>query len=111
MYSIGFDKFLIKCAGDCTVSCSEFFSVGPKPMVTLSLSELPGNAGQMILALGGLDHKIHLYCGERTGKVCALNLGYLSFLLDGLSCHSLLSRWDSVAFTNLKFLWTVCTSL
>lgn len=39
-------------------------------MVALSLAELPGSAGHLVLAMGGLDNKIHLYCGETTGKVC-----------------------------------------
>lgn len=38
-------------------------------MVALSLAELPGNSGHIVLAMGGLDNKVHLYCGERTGKV------------------------------------------
>ncbi|XP_010932527.2 elongator complex protein 2 isoform X1 [Elaeis guineensis] len=57
--------------GDCKVSCLESLSVGSKPMVTLSLAELPGDAGctgDLVLAMGGLDQKIHLYCGDQTGK-------------------------------------------
>lgn len=54
--------------GHCKLSCLESLSVGPKPMVVLSLAELPGNVGHIALAMGGLDNKIHLYCGERTGK-------------------------------------------
>lgn len=38
-------------------------------MVALSLAELPGSDGRIVLAMGGLDNKIHLYSGERTGKV------------------------------------------
>lgn len=38
-------------------------------MVALALAELPDNTGHVVLAMGGLDNKIHLYCGERTGKV------------------------------------------
>lgn len=38
-------------------------------MVALSMAELPGTGGQVVLAMGGLDNKIHLYCGGRTGKV------------------------------------------
>ncbi|XWS22465.1 hypothetical protein CRYUN_Cryun29cG0037100 [Craigia yunnanensis] len=37
-------------------------------MVALSLAQLPGNTGLIALAMGGLDNKIYLYCGERTGK-------------------------------------------
>ncbi|MCI93160.1 elongator complex protein 2-like, partial [Trifolium medium] len=37
-------------------------------MVALSMAELPGCSGQIVLAMGGLDNKIHLYCGGRTGK-------------------------------------------
>ncbi|KAL8142019.1 hypothetical protein V2J09_015051 [Rumex salicifolius] len=53
---------------DCKLSSIDSLSVGKKPMVALSLAELPDNAGHLILAMGGLDNKIHLYCGERTGK-------------------------------------------
>ncbi|XP_052187549.1 elongator complex protein 2 [Diospyros lotus] len=54
--------------GDCNLSCLDTLSVGPKPMVTLSIAELPGTTGHFLLAMGGLDNKIHLFCGERTGK-------------------------------------------
>lgn len=49
----------------------ETLSIGSKTMVALSLAELPGNSGHLALAMGGLDNKIHLYCGQRTGKVCS----------------------------------------
>lgn len=55
--------------GDCKLSCLDSFSVGSKSMVALSMVELPGDSGQIVLAMGGLDNKIHLYCGGRTGKV------------------------------------------
>lgn len=55
--------------GDCKLSCLETLFVGSRPMVTLSLAQLPGNTGLIALAMGGLDSKIYLYCGERTGKV------------------------------------------
>lgn len=58
--------------GDCKLSCLESFSVGSKSMVALSMAELPGCSGQIVLAMGGLDNKIHLYCGGRTGKVSLL---------------------------------------
>lgn len=51
------------------MSCLESLFVGSKPMVALSLAELPGNTGHLVLAMGGLDNKVHLYCGQRTGKV------------------------------------------
>ncbi|KAF9623433.1 hypothetical protein IFM89_003017 [Coptis chinensis] len=54
--------------GDCELSCLESLSLGSKPMVSLSLAELPGNTGHIVLAMGGLDNKVHLYCGEREGK-------------------------------------------
>ncbi|XVE92618.1 hypothetical protein REPUB_Repub01dG0113600 [Reevesia pubescens] len=61
--------------GDCKLSCLETLIVGSRPMVTLSLVQLPGNTGLLALAMGGLDDKIHLYCGESTGKfVCACEL-------------------------------------
>lgn len=62
--------------GDCKLSCLESLYVGSKPMVALSLAELPGSTGNLLLAMGGLDNKIHLYCGERTGKVCSIILVY-----------------------------------
>ncbi|XP_009356223.2 elongator complex protein 2 [Pyrus x bretschneideri] len=54
--------------GDCELLHLDSLSVGTKPMVALSLSELPGSTGHLILAMGGLDNKIHLYSGERRGK-------------------------------------------
>lgn len=60
---------------DCRLSCLLSLSIGSKPMLTLSLSELPGSPGRLVLAFGGLDNKIFLYLGERTGKfvrVCEL---------------------------------------
>ncbi|KAI3516715.1 hypothetical protein L1887_15692 [Cichorium endivia] len=53
--------------GDCTITCLDSLSTS-KPMVTLSLAELPGNTTHFILATGGLDNKIHLHCGDSTGK-------------------------------------------
>lgn len=61
--------FDLSFVGDCKLSCSDSLFVGQKPMVALSLAELPGNSKQLVLAMGGLDNKIHLYCGERNGKV------------------------------------------
>ncbi|KAJ4833598.1 Elongator subunit elp2 [Turnera subulata] len=54
--------------GECKVSCLETLFVGSKPMVALSLAELPGSSGHLVLAMGGLDTKIHLYCGQRRGQ-------------------------------------------
>lgn len=54
------------------MSCLDSIVVGRKPMVTLSLAELPGEGGHLALAMGGLDNKIHIYSGERTGKVCII---------------------------------------
>lgn len=60
--------------GDCKLSCLESLFVGSKAMVALSLAELPGNTDHLVLAMGGLDNKIHLYCGQRTGKVSNFKL-------------------------------------
>lgn len=54
--------------GNCRISCLETLCVGSKPMVALSLARLPGDARHLVLATGGLDHKVHLYCGDLTGK-------------------------------------------
>lgn len=71
------NSLLIIITGDCTVTCLDSFSAGLKPMVTLSLAELPGSTRRLILAMGGLDNKIHLYCGERTGQVRTLIFSYV----------------------------------
>lgn len=51
------------------MSFVDSIAVGSKSMVALSMAELPGNAGQVVLAMGGLDNKVHLYCGSMSGKV------------------------------------------
>ncbi|KAM1326697.1 hypothetical protein ACFX14_011211 [Malus domestica] len=56
------------CGGDCELLHLDSLSVGTKPMVALSLSEMPGSTGHLVLAMGGLDNKIHLYSRERRGK-------------------------------------------
>ncbi|KAJ4881887.1 Elongator complex protein 2 [Raphanus sativus] len=59
----------------CKVLCLDTLSVDSKAIVTLSLAELPQSPGRFVLAMGGLDNKIKLYCGERTGpftSVCEL---------------------------------------
>lgn len=43
-------------------------------MVALSLAELPGNTDHIVLAMGGLDNMVHLYCRVRKGKVCNCEL-------------------------------------
>ncbi|KAK6931542.1 WD40 repeat [Dillenia turbinata] len=54
--------------GECGLSFLESITVGSRTMVALSLAELHGSSKHLILAMGGLDNKVHLYCGERTGK-------------------------------------------
>ncbi|XP_020082935.1 elongator complex protein 2 [Ananas comosus] len=54
--------------GKCNVSCLDSLSVGSKPMVALSVAALPGNKSHAILAMGGLDLKVHIYFGDQTGK-------------------------------------------
>ncbi|KAH6802078.1 elongator protein 2 [Perilla frutescens var. frutescens] len=60
--------FPLSAGGECKLSCLDSIVAGRKPMVALSLVELPGNSGHLALAMGGLDNKIHIYSGERTGK-------------------------------------------
>ncbi|XP_047072216.1 elongator complex protein 2-like [Lolium rigidum] len=55
-------------SGSCKVSCLHSLYVGLKPMVSLSLAVLPEQEGRLILAMGGLDHKVHIYCGDLSGK-------------------------------------------
>ncbi|OIW06952.1 hypothetical protein TanjilG_18340 [Lupinus angustifolius] len=61
--------FSLASGGECKISCLDSISVGSKSMVALSLAELPRSNVQLVLAMGGLDNKIHLYCGRRTGKL------------------------------------------
>lgn len=42
-------------------------------MVALSLTELPDDKENIVLATGGLDNKIHLYCGDRKGKASKIS--------------------------------------
>ncbi|CAN8320958.1 unnamed protein product [Cochlearia groenlandica] len=68
-------SFPSKSTEECDVTCLDSICADSKAIVTLSLAELPQNPGRFVLALGGLDNKIKLYCGERTGKftfVCEL---------------------------------------
>ena len=66
--AVALKLFASSSAGSCKVSCLHTLSVGSKPMVSLSLAVLPEQ--NLILAMGGLDHKIHIYCGDKSGKVC-----------------------------------------
>ncbi|KAL1568382.1 Elongator subunit elp2 [Salvia divinorum] len=60
--------FPSSAGGECKLSCLHSIVAGRKPMVALSFVELPGNSGHLALAMGGLDNKIHIYRGERSGK-------------------------------------------
>lgn len=75
-------KFFLSffAVGNCRISCLETLYVGSKPMVALSLGRLPGDDRHIVLATGGLDHKVHLYCGDSTGKVCKLYCNFISYL-------------------------------
>ncbi|XP_010479387.1 PREDICTED: elongator complex protein 2 isoform X1 [Camelina sativa] len=68
-------SFPAQSSEECKVVCLDSICVDTKAIVTLALAELPQNPGRFALALGGLDNKIKLYSGERTGKftsVCEL---------------------------------------
>lgn len=79
--------------------CLDSICVDSKAIVTLSLAELPQNPGRFTLALGGLDNKIKLYCGEKTGKV----------LSDFNFCASILS--DFFSFVRVFFVSSFFFSL
>lgn len=64
-----FSSSVLSVAEECKVVCLDSICVDTKAIVTLSLAELPQNPGRFALVLGGLDNKVKLYCGERTGKV------------------------------------------
>ncbi|CAM9004120.1 unnamed protein product [Rhodiola kirilowii] len=61
-------RFPSSFGGDCILSCLQSLPVGSKPMVAISIAELPGKSSEFVLAMGGLDNKIHLYCGDRKGS-------------------------------------------
>lgn len=65
IWEVGFPS---QNGGDFKLSLLQVISVGSRAMAALSLSELPGNAADWILAMGGLDNKVHLYVGERNRK-------------------------------------------
>lgn len=65
IWEVGFPS---QNGGDFKLSLLQVISVGSRAMAALSLSELPGNAADWILAMGGLDNKVHLYVGERNQK-------------------------------------------
>lgn len=68
----------VSFTGDPVLSSLQSMSVGYKPMVAISIAELPGNSGGIVIAMGGLDNKVHLYYGERTGSVNIIS-AYLKF--------------------------------
>ncbi|KAI0523220.1 hypothetical protein KFK09_005614 [Dendrobium nobile] len=53
---------------ECKISCLQSLSVGSKPVVALSMAKPPDDEENIVLATGGLDNKIHLYCGGHKGK-------------------------------------------
>nr|ATB19569.1 putative ATELP2 [Cupressus duclouxiana] len=65
VWEVGFPS---QSGGDCNLSMLQTIHVGTRTMVSLALAELPGNAADWILAMGGLDNKVHLYVSERKGK-------------------------------------------
>lgn len=97
--------------GDCKVSCLDSFSVGSKSMVALSLAELPGNSGQIVLAMGGLDNKIHLYCGGRTGKVYYFHPHNFILLTWTFCLFSFFMKWLSYLLTSLFHMNPACTCM
>ncbi|CAI0447363.1 unnamed protein product [Linum tenue] len=86
-------ELILPCSpgGECKLSCFESLSVGSKPMVALSLAELPGNSEHITLAMGGLDNKIHMYWGKRTGKTTRVFAPWKTEAshLDGQSWHEI----------------------
>lgn len=72
-------SWILNGLGECKLSCLDSLFVGRKPMVALSLVELPGHSGHLALAMGGLDNKVHIYSGERTGKVCIQCIIFFTF--------------------------------
>jgi WD40 repeat protein len=82
--------FGFSSAGSCKVSCLHSLSVGLKPMVSLSLAVLPEQEDRLILAMGGLDHKVHIYCGDLSGKVCKSSILPLLHLLVFLALTTIL---------------------
>lgn len=94
--------FCIAVPGECKLLCLESLFVGSKSMVALSLAELPGNGSHIVLAMGGLDNKVHVYFGERTGKVCNLNIILFIFIF---SCK------QSFLFQSYSFFCFVGVSL
>jgi elongator complex protein 2 len=53
--------FPSQSGSDCNLFVLQTIHVGTRIMVSLALAELPGNVADWILAMEGLDNKIHLY--------------------------------------------------
>ncbi|EPS60505.1 hypothetical protein M569_14298, partial [Genlisea aurea] len=54
---------------ECELSLLDSSIICKRPVVALSLTELLGNSNRIALAVGGLDNKIQIYSGERTGQL------------------------------------------
>ncbi|KFK36003.1 hypothetical protein AALP_AA4G065100 [Arabis alpina] len=94
-------SFPSQSSEECKILCLDSFSADSKAIVTLSLAELPQNPGRFALAMGGLDNKIKLYSGERTGKftsVCELkgHTDWIRSLDFSLPLHSTKETADSI---------------
>ncbi|KAL1556648.1 elongator complex protein 2-like [Salvia divinorum] len=90
--------FPSSAGGECKLSCLDSIVTGKNVMVAPSLVELPGNCGHLALAMGGLDNKIRIYCGQRSGKTGG-NYWYMDEHVDCRRVESLCSgfyggRWS-----------------
>eukprot|EP00252_Welwitschia_mirabilis_P027284 TRINITY_DN9322_c0_g3_i1.p1 TRINITY_DN9322_c0_g3~~TRINITY_DN9322_c0_g3_i1.p1 ORF type:complete len:854 (-),score=210.17 TRINITY_DN9322_c0_g3_i1:1-2562(-) len=67
--------FPAQTGGGLELSLLQKILVGAKTMVAVSLTELPGVRETCILAMGGLDNKVHLYVREEKAQfVCVCEL-------------------------------------
>lgn len=54
--------------GECKVSFLQSISTGSRPVIAVALALLPGSTHDVLMAMGGLDNHIRLYCGTRYGQ-------------------------------------------
>lgn len=59
----------IRSLGECKLLFLQRISTGSRAVVAVSLGVLPTATHDVLLAMGGLDNNIRLFCGGRLGQV------------------------------------------
>lgn len=62
----------LEVAGECNVTFLQSILIGSRAALTVSLVALPTDVNSIMLAMGGLDNNVRLYCGTREGQFAAV---------------------------------------